>query len=247
MPSLRFRWLSVCVVLCPLAVLIGAAPVPLGEVAPLEDLVFEVAARVAELDRLLATAEAFDEAKDGEVPRAFGVLALMGQAIAEHADARGTQVSGPALRAAALQFGEESSYEDAQAALAAVKEAQSGKGGDVAAEHNWARLIRMGPMMEEVEDRSGKLVRVARRPGGKPEEIAHASTLAVLALAMAEDTHEVKNEADIPSWKEMSLQYQQQMTRMAVAIRTKDRKSAGELLIAATETCDRCHEKFRDE
>ncbi len=226
--------------------LFAEAPVPVKDVAPLEDLVFEVNARIAELDESLATQKKYEDLKEDDVRRAFGVLACLGQAIAEHASAEETDIAGPALRDAALSFSLESSHAQAKEALAGLKRAQSGEAGSAVVDSDWAKLINMHPMMEEIEVRSGKLVRVIRRPRGKPDETAHTSTLAVLALAMMADTHEVKDEADIPAWKEMSAEYQQLMTKLSTAIRKKDRGAAGKLLIQATESCERCHDKFRE-
>jgi hypothetical protein len=228
--------------------LFAAAPVDVAEVAPLEDLVFEVNARVAELEKALATEDSYNELRDLDVRRAFGVLACLGQAIAEHKDLAQTKIAGPTLRNAALRFNLESTFAEAKEALQAVQAAQGGK-ADAAAvvEHDWAQLIEMLAMMEEIETRSGKLVRVVRRPRGTPEESAHASTIAVLTVAMMADTHTLTDEADIPQWKEMSREYQQLMTKLASAIRDKDRRSAGDLLIQATQSCDRCHATFRDQ
>jgi len=239
--------LSVALVMVSVLIPLTAdAPVPVADVAPLGDLVFEANARIAELEESLATEELYEDLKEDDVRRAFGVLACLGQAIAEHGDADQTDIAGPALRDAALSFSLKSSYQQAKDALRGLQDAKSGEAGDAVVEHDWAKLINMHPMMEEIEARSGKLVRVVRRPRGKPEETAHTSTLAVLALAMMADTHEVKDEADIPQWKEMSAEYQQLMTQLSDAIRKKDRGTAGKLLTQATESCDRCHDKFRD-
>jgi len=239
--------LSVVIVTASLLIpLFAEAPIPVKEVAPLTDLVFEVNARIAELEESLATEETYEDLKEDDIRRAFGVLACLAQAIAEHGDAEQTEIAGPALRDAALSFSLKSSFVQAQGALQGLKSAQSGAATDAPVEHDWAKLINMHPMMEEIEVRSGKLVRVTRRPRGKPEETAHTSTIAVLTLAMMADTHEVKDKADIPQWQEMSAEYQQLMTQLSTAIREKDRGTAGKLLQQATESCDRCHEKFRD-
>jgi hypothetical protein len=228
--------------------LFAAAPVDVAEVAPLDDLVHEVNARVTELERALATEDSYNELKELDVRRAFGVLACLGQAIAEHKDRAQTTIAGPTLRNAALGFNVESTYAEAKEALQAVQAAHSGQADAAAAvEHEWDELIEMLAMMEEIEVRSGKLVRVVRRPRGNPDELAHASTIAVLTLAMMADTHALTDEAEIAQWKDMSREYQQLMTKLASAIRDKDRRTAGDLLIQATKSCERCHETFRDQ
>ena len=225
----------------------GESPVPVPEVAPLEDLVYEANDRIDELGKLLASAESFEEHKDSAITRGFGVLAVVGQAIAEHADHDDTKIQGPALRDAAKAFTPKSSLEEAQAALAQATLAQAGEAaGEAAVEYDWAKLIKMYPMMEEIEERAGSINRVVRRPRGRPDEPVHASVIAVLTLAMHADTHEVKNDADVPEWESLAEEYLRQMTGVAKAVREKDKATAGRLMVQATATCDKCHEKFRD-
>jgi hypothetical protein len=223
------------------------APVPVAEVAPLTDLVHEVDARVEELDELLASADSFEEKKAEEVHRAFGVLAVLAQAIAEHPDREQAKFQAVALREAAKQFTLETTYEDAKAAAESIRQAHAGEAkSDAPVEHDWAKLIAMYPMMMEIETRSGSINRVVRRPRGRPEEPVHASVIAILTLAMHADTHTVKDPAQIPAWQELSREYLGQITGVAKAIREKDKETAAELMMKATTTCDRCHEQFRD-
>lgn len=239
--------LAVSVVAVGLLPALAESPVPVKEVAPLDDLVFEINDRVEELNKLLASDNSFEEKKAAEVRRAFGVLAVMGQAIAEHGDREQTDIQGPALRDAARTFSTKSTYEESQAALESVKKAQAGEAdGDAVVEYDWAKLINMHPMMEEIEERAGKINRVVRKPRGKPDEPVHASVIAVLTLAMHADTHEVKNPDDIPAWQGFAKEYLNTMTGVATAIREQDKQTAGELMVQATANCDQCHEKFRD-
>ena len=225
----------------------GEAPTPIKPVAPLDDIVFEVNDKIEQLDGLLATAESYEEKREGEIQQAFGVLAVMGQAIAEHEDHEQTEISGPALRDAALPFTIETSYDDAKAILDSVKKARAGGGAtDAAVEHEWDELIPMYPMMEEINNRNAALVRVIRRPRGREGESAHASTIALLSIAMYADTHEVEGDADVSAWQEMSAEYRTLMVQAAEAIRARDGDTARTHFDAANETCDRCHEKFRD-
>ncbi len=101
-------------------------------------------------------------------------------------------------------------------------------------------------MMEEINNRNAALVRVIRRPRGREGESAHASTIALLTIAMSADTHEVKDEGDVPAWQEMSDEYLTLMVQVGEAIRAEDGETARTHFDAANETCDRCHEKFRD-
>jgi len=242
-----FSLLAVAVLGISFLPALAESPVPVKEVAPIEDLEYEVNDRVEELGKLLATSESFEEEKEYAVRRGFGVLAVVGQGIAEHGDHEKTKIQGAALRDAAKQYSPKSSYDEARAALEAVTKAQAGEAtGDAVTEYNWAKLINMHPMMEEIEERAGKVNRVVRRPRGRPDEPVHASVIALLTVAMHADTHEVKNPDDIAEWQQYASEYLQQMTGVAQAIREKDKATASQLMVQGTETCDKCHEKFRD-
>ena len=239
--------LAFCVLTLGLLPVLAESPVPVQEVAPLGDLVYEVNDRIEQLGELLASEESFEEHSESAIQQGFGVLAVVGQAIAEHPDHDTTDIQGPALRDAAKRFTLESTLDEAKAALKQLKLAQTGKaGGTAKTEHDWAKLIKMYPMMYEIEERAGKINRVVRRPRGRPEEPVHASVIAVLTLAMHADTHEVKDPAQVPQWEQLSKEYLGQMTGVAKAIREKDKQTAGELMEQATVTCDNCHETFRD-
>jgi hypothetical protein len=154
---------------------------------------------------------------------------------------------GPALREAALGFKADGGIAEARAALEAVKAARAGGGRtDAAAEHDWNKLVDMHAMMEEVNARNAKLVPIFRRPRGRPEEAAHASTIAILALAMEADTSTVTGEVNIALWQKLSREYREKMTEVATAVRAKDGKTAREHFDRANEICDQCHEKIRD-
>ncbi len=241
--SLFALYLIVCVIWSVSA----ESPAPLEEVAPLEDIDHEARLRIAKIGELLATQEAFDESREGELRQNFGTLACLGQALAEHPGGDATVV-GARLRDGALMYTRDSDYEQAQAALAACIAAAEGAATDEFAEidHEWNRLIGMHAMMEEINARNAQIARSLRRPRGDADSISNASTIAILALAMEADTHEVKDEADLPLWQELSTEYRQEMTALAEALRANDAAAVREHFTNANTACDRCHEQFRD-
>lgn len=223
----------------------GTAPAPIEQIATVDDIVQEVDAKITLLNGLLESPEKFEAAKEKDVWQGFGVLSVMGQSLAEHPQHADAAFSGGALRDAALKYQRNTPLADAQAALAAVKAARGGEGTG-AAEFAWNKLIRMHPMMEEINARNAKLIPIMKRPRGKPDEARHAVTIALLALPMHADTHEVKNEADIPAYQSLATDFRAAMIGVAAALREKDGKTARELFDQANSACDACHEKFRD-
>lgn len=223
----------------------GTPPAPIEQIATIDDIVQEVDAKITLLTGLLETPEKFEEAKEKDVWQGFGVLSVLGQSLVEHPQHADAAFSGAALRDAALKYQRNTPHADAQAALAAVKAARGGEGTGEA-EFAWNKLIRMHPMMEEINARNAKLIPIMKRPRGKPEEARHAVTIALLALPMHADTHEVKNEADIPAYQSLATDFRTSMIGVTAALREKDGKTARELFDQANSACDSCHEKFRD-
>jgi hypothetical protein len=226
----------------------GDAPQKVVEVATVEDLSAEIADKLALLDMQLASADEYAKTLEKkEVPQAAGVVACMAQAIVEHPDKAKAKFHAADVRDAAVTLKNAKSFEDAAKALGSLKEAQAGKSaGTAKPDADWNKLVGMGRMMEEINTRSSSIRRALRRLQ-EPDKIARdCSTLAVLALAMEADTHEVKDPAQLPLWKELSAKYRSEMIGMAKAVRAKDSAKASEHLAAANMACNQCHEKIRD-
>ncbi|MFO1094929.1 MAG: hypothetical protein U0992_16730 [Planctomycetaceae bacterium] len=244
----RFRLLMAITLLfvCGSLIAFAAAPANISDNATVDDIVQEADAKIKLLGGLLETPEKFEAAKDKDAWQAFGVLSVLGQSLAEHPEQATAGFNGAALRDAALKYsGRKATYSEAQAALEAVNAAREGE-GEGTADFAWNKLIRMHPMMEEINARNAKLVPILKKPRGKPEETRHATTIALLSLAMEIDTHEVKHEADIPTYKALAVEFRTKMLGVASAVREKDAKTARELFDQANAACDNCHEKFRD-
>ncbi len=226
----------------------GEAPQKIAEIATVEDLVAEIDAKVELLGQQVASADAFAKTLEKkEVNQAAGVVACMAQAIVEHPDKAKAKFHAADLRDAAVLLRAAKTFDDATKLFAAVKNAHAGKSaGTAKPEAEWNKLTGLGRMMEEVNGRSSTIRRGLRRLT-KPEETARdCSTLAILALAMEVDTHEVKDPAQMPLWKELSVKYRSEMIAMSKAVRAKDTAKATEHFTAANEACNKCHEKIRD-
>ena len=226
----------------------GEAPQKVVEIATVEDLVAEINAKVELLGQQVASAEAFAMTiEKKEVNQAAGVVACMAQAIVEHPDKAQAKFHAADLRDAAVLLRAAKTFDDATKLFAAVKDAHAGKSsGSAKPDAEWNKLIGLGRMMEEVNGRSAG-IRKAMRRLQKPDETARdCTTLAILALAMEVDTHEVKDKAQLPLWKELSVKYRSEMIAMAKAVRAKDTAKANEHFTAANAACSQCHEKIRD-
>src|SRR5690606_9093204 len=100
-------------------------------------------------------------------------------------------------------------------------------------------------LMEEVNARNSSLRRSARRIRKPQEDSLDAAALAVLALAIHADTHEVKDPALKPDWQKFALEYQAAMSELTGQMKKGDADAAYATWRNAQRTCQACHEKFK--
>lgn len=222
------------------------APLKISQLVTIEDLQAEAQAKSLELSKHLASREAYIETKKEQLAQVAGTLACVAQAISEHTNAKQIKVAGPALRDAALALRKPKSYEEAKLAEKAVNGALQGEGeGQV--EFSWAKLIAREAMMEEINTRNSKLRRVIRRSRKPSVDSLHASTMAVLSVAMYADAHgHDTDKAQLAEWRAISKDSVGIMASIAGAIKKQDAAGAKRLYVRAIKTCTDCHEKFRD-
>lgn len=222
----------------------AAPPIPLDKVAPAEDLEAEAKALGPQLATWLASAEAYQENTD-KLRQTASLLAVMGQALAEHPQASALKTTGPSIRQAAMTIARSKSYDEAKAAWPQLQQALAGEAaGEIPVEYDWAKLTRMHPAMEEMNQRASQLRRLLRRPKDPAADSRHATAIALLAVTAYADTHEVKNPADTPRWHEFAEALQKHMSASAAAIKAKQTAEANREFLAGMETCNKCHEVF---
>ncbi len=223
---------------------LAGAPVDLTKIATPEQLKAEITAQMKAVDELVKEGK-FGE-KAAALKQAAGVVAVMSQGVAELSAADAPKAV--ALRDAAIkiwQTKEEADLKTAAADLQKTYTTEATSTAEVA--HPWNKLTKMGGMMEEINTRNSKLRRAIRRPKGDVDEQLHAITCAMLTVAMYADTHEVKDKAKVPEWEKMSVDYIEALKTLTKALADKDSKTAEEAYKVANESCEKCHEVFRDE
>lgn len=219
--------------------------VPTETIASIEDLKAEAEGKLAQIEDLIKNKE-FDDA-EAKLIQWSGMLAVVGQAIAEHPKNKEVKVQGPALRNAAIEAQQASDVAEFQDALAAMKAAYAGLAeGGYDVEHSWGELIGMYEMMEEMNDRQAAVQRSVRRPKGTREERLNAVALSLLTLAMHDDENYVFDDEDIATWKQMSTDYLDLTKELATLIDKKDRNGMKKNLLQGKQICTECHEAYRD-
>lgn len=226
----------------------AAAPAKISAVAPAADLVVEADKKIEALQASLASDGSYADAKKSTIPRDAGVLAVLAQALVETDEDSALKGKAAGIRDGAIALAKASSYDDAKKGLAAIQDAKAGKGAAAKPEAQWNKLGKLGDLMKEVNARNGKLRMAGRKLPADPTEAArNASVMAVLALATHEDTHEVKNAADIAEWQKFAVEFQKNITESSAAFRKGDKDAGKAAWTKANTACNACHEKFRPE
>lgn len=232
--------------ICVCSVASAQAPLSLEAVGSPAAFIAEATEKADEIHKILESAETYKDGAAG-LKQSASLVAVLGQALAEHPEDSSLKKAGPSIRAAAITLARAASYEEAQAAWPKLAAALKGEvSADVPAEFNWAKLSRMHPMMEEMNGRAAKFRRVIRRPKDPEVDSRHVMAIALGAIATHADTHEVKNPADLPQWHAWAAELHDHMAKSAAAVRAKDVETAKTHFTAGMETCQKCHDKFQD-
>ena len=222
------------------------APLKISELVVVEDLVSEAQAKSVELAKHLASREAYIETKKGSWRRSQEHWPVSHRRLANTPMRRKSKWPAPRSEMRHWHCGKPKSFEDAKLAEKAVTAALKGE-GEGKIEFSWAKLIAREAMMEEINTRNSKLRRVIRRSRKPSVDSLHASTMAVLSVAMYADAHgHDDDKAQLAEWREISKESVGIMASIAGAIKKKDAAGAKRLYVRAIKTCTDCHEKFRD-
>lgn len=226
---------------------IAGAPANVSEAVGAKELATAAQTKAEDLGKALADEASYGRAMENKIiAKDGGVIACLAQALVEHKDGEASGINASGLRDAAIALSKTKKLDDAKAALGKVNEALGGKGEKGEKDHPWNKLVNMHRMMEEFEFQGGKLRRVLRRPRRLEKYSENAAILVVLGLAMEADTHEVKDKAKLPQWTKWSKEYHQAMSGLNIAIKDGDGAKAKSIFDAANESCDTCHEVFRN-
>jgi len=227
----------------------------LSKVISLADLHDEASAQLVLARQLLETRKSYEDSAKHELPRAAGLLAVIGQALGEHDAKRpagtsdtGTPIHGPALRVAALKLAASKSRSEALAAIPALQAAVDGKAAPTASRRKaWTGLISLGHIMEELNSRNSLLRRAVRRSRDPKRDARNAATMALLGVVVAADTHEVKQKAQLPAWNRYAVGFQLNASATAAALRAGDTARVKPLYLKAAKACANCHSDFRSD
>lgn len=198
-----------------------------------------------QLGEIVASETEYKENKDGLAEKANAIVALA-QVIGNH-DGE-SPFKGPAayMMSAAAGLSRAADYAAAKAGVEALNAAAGKK--EAGPTPPWAKVARLGMLMEEVQNVNNSLRRNLRRFDRTKEAGARqAAALAAFAQAAMYDTHEVKNPADTAKWYSMMTEMRDAATELTAKYTSNDAAGAKTSLARLDKSCATCHAVFHNE
>lgn len=244
------KWLGLVVVgtMLGTAVALADPPAspPVSKFAPIDDLAGQIELYAKEIDAALVTPAEYDEVKQTKVKKQAHAITVLALCLGMHDEDHPLKSAAPALIETSQKLAKSSENADeAVAAGEALK--QSLTAGPASGELAWKRIASQGQLMKQVNTLHSRLKRsvtptrfkrTAKEAGGD------AAVLAAIGQAILFDTHEVKNEADLPQWYELSAQFRDLAGELNAACRAEDQAQAAELVKKLEKSCADCHKVF---
>lgn len=216
--------------------------------APAKDLIAQVNFYLEKLGGDLEDDSAYGDEQQANVLKDANTLVVLGTALGLHDEQHDLKAGAATLTAAARELAK-NVKDHAQASKAlknaqAAVEATSGEG-----KTSWDDTADLAQLMKQVPIVNNSLrqgVTGQRFARLKEKTAQTAATLAAIGEASAHDTSFVSDDADKPTWVQISQQMRDSSAAIAKFVRAGDQAAATKELDVLVKTCDDCHHKFRD-
>lgn len=228
-----------------------APPQPAGSAwLPVEAAEERVAYYLDQCAAALEEADAFGDEQKESLRRAANTLVVCAATVALHDGDSAQKPHAAATVAAAQQLAR--AYGDHAAATEALAAARAAwTDGGEATEVAWERMASLGAMMNEVNVVNARVRRAVSNERNLTRRgeraLGDVATLAMIANASIYDTHEVKDDEQLPFWYELMAAFRDQATELRGAVEAKDFEAAQEALSGMQNACDECHSEFEVE
>jgi cytochrome c556 len=219
---------------------------PVSKFAPIDDLANQIDLYAKEIDTALVTPADYDEVKKTKVKKQAHTITVLALSLGMHDEDHPLKSAAPALIETSQALAKASeNTEEAVAARNALMSAL--KAGPATGEVAWKQVASQGQLMKQVNTLHTRLKRSVtptRFKRTQKESAGDAAVLAAIGQAILFDTHEVKNEADLPKWYELSAEFRDLAGELNAACRNDDQAQAAALVKKLEKSCSDCHKVF---
>jgi hypothetical protein len=222
---------------------------PVSKFAPIDDLAGQIEQYVKDIDTALANPAEYDEVKQARVRKQAHTLCVLAMSLGLHDEDHPLKAAAASVIQASQNLAGSADKADAAvSARDALKAALAGGGSP--GELEWKRVAAQGQLMKQVTTLNARLKRStmpARFQRMSKEAAGDAAVLAAIAQSLLYDTHEVKNEAELPQWYELAAQFRETAAALNLACRAGDQAQAAALIKRLNQNCHSCHTVFRQD
>jgi len=226
----------------------GRAAVPASQYAPAADLLSQLDEYLARLGRDLVSEAEYQADQRERVAREASTVVVLVQVLAVHDEQNRLQKAAlPIIRAAANLADAAEDYAAAKQAYDQLRAAiDSPEPSELP---NWKPVADLQLLMLQVPIVNNSLrrgVNSTRFERTLASTAREAATLAALAEASQYDTGYCSDEDDEAEWRAICVAMRDAAGETRQAVLCKDQAAARAGLAKLVETCDQCHERFRD-
>jgi len=216
--------------------------------APAKDLIAQVEYFIGRIKSDLEDEDEYGEDQQNRVIKDACTIAAIGLVLANHDEKHALKAGASALIESATTLSDEvEDLDAAREAFAEIKVALKKKGDSEPLE--WEPVADLTVLMEQVPIINNSLRRgvTGRRFKRSADRNAgYAATLAAIAQASLIDDAYCGDEEETELWQKICADMRAASMQVNKAVREADQDAAKEALGRLVETCDACHESFRD-
>ncbi len=224
------------------------APPKVSTFAPAPDLVAQVDYYKKRIEDAVASEADFDEAKQARIKKDASLIAILALHLGLHDSDNPLKKSAGGIVKAAQQLTNAADYQSAHSGYSNLEKAL--KGETKGEELKWGKVAALGQLMKQVSVINASMKRglqSSRLKSQAKKTSGESATLAAIANALPFDTHEVKNETDLPSWYQYSAEFRDSAGALNAAIKTGETAKVGAALKRMSTSCETCHKKFHQQ
>lgn len=224
-----------------------ASNVAVSQYASADDLAKLISDYGDRVGEAVVSADEF-EAKGSRMVRDARTLVVLATALGLSDQDHALKAAAPGIATSARKTAE--AGDDLAAAQAAVESLKNAIAGEAPTgdELAWENTKALGQLMKQVNFIHTRLKRNVKKLDRFQEQSAQDATLlAVIGEASRYDTHEVKEDAQLPDWNNYAVEMRDASASLAAAIKAGDAATIEAAMTRVAENCDACHHTFPHE
>ncbi len=223
-----------------------AAP-PVSHFAPAADLAGQVEYYMKRLEAAVQSEEEYKDSQE-KVLKDANTMALIALALGLHDQDNDYKAAAAAMVKASQELAAAKDFATARAGVEALKAAL--KPSDDPPTLKWEKVASLEALMKQVpliNSRMGRYLRRGRFKKSVEEVGGYAAVLAVIAQGAMANADETEKPGEVGKWYQYCARMRDTAGALNKAIHDLDEDAVKKLKVDLTQSCDECHEVFKEE